>query len=182
MSVRALAAISLTLRDGAPLSMSILRKLPPTAAGQLAIAERWFLAYRELGLPAWLDSPHLIVRTSARLDAIEMPAALGEAVRSQLCQHFMAGSILRTTEDRWVFLTTPGNASRAVAYLQLEQAGAHLHPHWTRIPLPTGQPHETHCWITEPTGKPLPTLHTIATMVRKLHQTSATPDTDQVIL
>lgn len=151
------------------LNMSILRSLPPAAVGQLAVAEAWYLAYRELGLPALLDSPHLIVRTGASLAAVDMPAELGERVLSQLRQHMTCGPVLRAGE-RWAFLAEPGFGSRAAAYAGLERMGARLHPHWTRIPLPVGLADENHCWVAEPTGSKLPELRTITAVMRRLEQ------------
>ena len=146
------------------------RVTPGPDAGDL---EAWHDAYRSLGLPAVLDPPDVVVRTSAALAALELPVPLGRLVRSQLMQ---PGPVL-CAGDRWLFFADPADAwPRGSAYAELRQAGAVLHEQWSRITLPSSATGDSRKWITEPRlpapangtpGYALPRLWTVTRAVRK---------------
>ena len=145
------------------------RVTPGPDAGDL---EAWHDAYRSLGLPAVLDPPDVVVRTSAALAALELPVPLGRLVRSQLMQ---PGPVL-CAGDRWLFFTDPAGAwPRGNAYADLRQADAVLYEQWSRIVLPTSTG-DGWQWIAEPrktiqpSRKPecaLPRLPIVTRAVRK---------------
>jgi hypothetical protein len=151
--------------------MSMLEQ-PPV----LQTTDDWLRYYAECGLPAQPFDDQLVLRTG-NVASLNMPAPLGERVRTRMRMWLFSGPILalpshRTGQRRWAFLAWPNSSPRAEAFAELQAVGANLCAPGSPLLLPTSAtglmfPE----WINPPeTYRELPPLTTLVCAVRELRR------------
>lgn len=136
-------------------------------------------AYEELlGWPVSVQVGNrvLIVSIGASVAALTMPAALGAAVRDELCVALQDGPVLTDPDGlKWTFLTRPAGGLRPGVTAELAKLRVDLAPRGghvvvptapTASPLPVGTAWR---WIQAPSpARPLPPAYPVIAVTRRL--------------